>query len=474
MEETPNIAILPSPGMGHLIPFLELAKKLVLSHKFSITCLVPTIDSPSKAQETVLKSLPHGISYEFLPAVSFQDLEDDVVRAEIKVSLTMSRSLPSLREVLKSLTIKTRLVALIVDLYCTDIFHLAEEFGLPFYVFFMSNAMALSFCLHLPKLDEMVSCEYRDLLEPVKLPGCVPVQGKNLMDPVRDRKSEAYKVFLHHVKRLSLAKGIIVNSCLELEPGAVRALQDGEPVELPIYPIGPMVRTGSGIRGNDDSECLNWLDDHPDGSVLYISFGSGGTLSYEQVNELALGLEMSGQRFLWVVRTPNDGSSNASYLTDQSQNNSCDYLPKGFINRTRGQGLILPSWAPQIKILSHSSVGGFLTHCGWNSIMESVVCGVPLIAWPLYSEQKMNAVMITEGLEIALRPEVSKSGLVEREEIVRVVKGLIGGRGEGVRRRVKELKEAAEKALGDNGSSSKALSEFVLACKNKLILGVHT
>ena len=467
MEETPHIAILTNPGMGHLIPFVELAKRLVLSHNFSVTCLVPTIGSPSKAQETVLKCLPHGISYVFLPAVSFDDLKEDV-RAEIKVSLTMSRSLSPLREVLKSIMIRTRLVALIVDPYGTDAFDLAEEFGVPSYIFFMSNAMALSFCLHLPKLDEMISCEYRDLPEPVKIPGCIPVQGRDLMDPVRDRKNEAYKVFLHHVKRFTLAEGIIVNSFMDLEAGAVRALQDGGLVKPPVYPVGPLVRTWSRIGDDDDSECLRWLDGQPDGSVLYVSFGSGGTLSYDQVNELALGLEMSEQRFLWVLRTPNDRSSNAAYLTNQSQNDAFDYLPKGFRDRTRGQGLILPSWAPQIKVLSHSSVSGFLTHCGWNSTLESIMCGVPLIAWPLYSEQKMNAVMLTEGLQVALRPEVNKSGLVQREEIVRVVKGLMTGGGHGVRIRAKELKEAATKALCDDGSSSKALLEFVLVCKNKI------
>ncbi|RVW62369.1 Hydroquinone glucosyltransferase [Vitis vinifera] len=334
--------------MGHLIPFVELAKRLVLSHNFSVTCIVPTIGSPSKAQETVLKCLPHGISYVFLPAVSFDDLKEDV-RAEIKVSLTMSRSLSPLREVLKSIMIRTRLVALIVDPYGTDAFDLAEEFGVPSYIFFMSNAMALSFCLHLPKLDEMISCEYRDLPEPVKIPGCIPVQGRDLMDPVRDRKNEAYKGFLHHVKRFTLAEGIIVNSCMDLEAGAVRALQDGGLVKPPVYPVGPLVRTWSRIGDDDDSECLRWLDGQPDGSVLYVSFGSGGTLSYDQVNELALGLEMSEQRFLWVLRTPNDRSSNAAYLTNQSQNDAFDYLPKGFRDRTRGQGLILPSWAPQIR-----------------------------------------------------------------------------------------------------------------------------
>lgn len=470
MEVTPHIAFLPSPGMGHLIPFLELAKRLLLSHNFSATCFIPTIDSPSKAQQTVLKRLPRGISHVFLPAVSFEDLKQDV-RAEIKVSLTMSRSLSHLRERLRSLMGRTRIVSLVVDHYGTDAFHVAEELGIPCFVFFTSNAMALSFCLHLPKLDEVVSCEYRDLDERVKVPGCVPVLGRDLMDPVRDRKSEAYRVFLHHAKRFALAEGIIVNSCRDLEGGAIKTLQDGKLIQRPVYPIGPLVRTGSGSAVNDDDdddgdfECLRWLDGQPDGSVVYISFGSGGTLSSDQVNELALGLEMSGHRFLWVLRPPNDRSSNAAYLSNQTQNeHSFDYLREGFREITRKRGLILPSWAPQTKVLSHRSVGGFLTHCGWNSTLESIMSGVPLIAWPLYSEQKMNATMLTEGLGVALRPEASKSGLVRRQEVARVVQGLMTARGDGVRARAQELKEAAMKAWSDDGSSSKALLEFVGAC----------
>ena len=128
-------------------------------------------------------------------------------------------------------------------------FNVADEFGLAFYVFFMSNAMALSIFLQLPKFDEMFSYEYRDLPELVKLLGCVSIQGKDLMDLI--------------------------------EISSSRALKDGESVKLSVYSIGPLVRTKFGIQENDDSQCLNWLDNHPNGCVLYISLGSCGNLSYE-------------------------------------------------------------------------------------------------------------------------------------------------------------------------------------------------
>ena len=204
------------------------------------------------------------------------------------------------------------------------------------------------------------------------------------------------------------------------------------------------------------------MDNQPHGSVLFVCFGSGGTLSYEQTHELALGLELSGQKFIWVVRTPNNESADATYLSDQTLgNNPLAFLPKGFVERTKEQGLVVPFWAPQAQVLSHSSTGGFLTHCGWNSTLESIMQGISLIVWPLFAEQKMNAALLAEDLKVALRPKTNKNGLIDREEIAKVVKGLmVGEEGKKVRNRMKDIKIAAEKALSADGSSTKALSKL--------------
>ncbi|XVF33195.1 hypothetical protein REPUB_Repub17cG0147700 [Reevesia pubescens] len=466
-SQTPHIAILPSPGMGHLIPLVEFAKRLVHQHNFSVTFVIPTDDSPSKAQKSTLDSLPSSIDSFFLPRVDLSDLPEDS-KIETLISLTVARSLSFLRDALKSLVAKTKLVGLVVDLFGTDAFDVAREFNVSSYIFFPSTAMALSLFLYLPKLDQMVSCEYRDLPEPVRIPGCVPIHGKELLDPIQDRKNDAYKWLLHHTNRYRLAEGIMVNSFEDLEAGAIKALQEKEPGKPPVYPVGPLVNVDPSSKA-DESDCLKWLDNQPHGSVLYVSFGSGGTLSYNQINELALGLEMSEQRFLWVVRSPNDKVANATFFSLESdQKDPFDFLPKGFLERTKGRGLVVPSWAPQAQVLSHGSTGGFLTHCGWNSTLESVVNGVPLIAWPLYAEQKMNAVMLTEDIKIALRPKPNENGLVCRDEIAKAVKGLIEGEeGKGVRNKMKDLKEAAAKVLSENGSSTKALSEVANKWKNQ-------
>ncbi|XP_007051600.2 PREDICTED: hydroquinone glucosyltransferase [Theobroma cacao] len=465
--QTPHIAILPSPGMGHLIPLVEFAKRLVHQHNFTVTFVIPTDGSPSKAQKSTLDSLPSSIDSVFLPPVDLSDLPEGS-KIETVISLTVARSLSFIRDALKSLAAKTKLVGLVVDLFGTDAFDVAREFNVSPYIFFPSTAMTLSLFLYLPKLDQMVSCEYRDLPEMVRIPGCIPIYGNQLLDPTQDRKNDSYKWLLHHTKRYRLAEGIMVNSFVDLEGGAIKALQDKEPGKPPIYPVGPLVNVDSSSKA-DGSGCLKWLDGQPHGSVLYVSFGSGGTLSYNQINELALGLEMSQQRFLWVVRSPNDQVANATFFSVQSQQDPFDFLPKGFLERTKGRGLVVPSWAPQAQVLSHGSTGGFLTHCGWNSALESVVNGVPLIAWPLYAEQKMNAVMLAEDIKVALRAKPNENGLVCRDEIAKAVKGLMEGEeGKGVRNRMKDLKEAAAKVLSENGSSGKALSEVAQKWRNQI------
>lgn len=328
-------------------------------------------------------------------------------------------------------------------------------------MFAPSNATSLSFSLHLPTLDETTTCEYRDLPEPVLLPGCVPLHGIDLLDPVQDRSSDSYKAFLNLTKQLHLADGIILNSFLDMEEGAIKSLLEEKSGRPPIYPVGPIIQTGS-KSDPDQPECLAWLDGQPSKSVLFVSFGSGGTLSSAQVTELALGLEASKQRFLWVVRTPNEKASNGAFFDAQTPNDPLSYLPEGFLGRTKDQGLVVPFWAPQIEVLSHGSVGGFVTHCGWNSVQESVTLGVPLIAWPLYAEQKMNAVMLTEGVKVALKLKKNESGVVERDEIAKVVRSLMEDREDGkkVREKAMELKDAAKKAWSEDGSSAKSLAQL--------------
>jgi len=137
---------------------------------------------------------------------------------------------------------------------------------------------------------------------------------------------------------------------------------------------------GAETTGNMEMRdpCLEWLDTQPDSSVVYVSFGSVAVLSVVQIQELVLGLEESGERFLLVLRPPHNPDN-------------LPLLSEGFEERMKGRGFVHIGWAPQLYVLSHRALGGFLTHCGWNSTLESICRGVPMLTWPIQAEQAMNA-----------------------------------------------------------------------------------
>ncbi|KAD4384764.1 hypothetical protein E3N88_24932 [Mikania micrantha] len=450
----PHIAIFPSPGMGHLIPLTELAHRLLLHRRLFITFIIPTVaGSPVKPQNDILNAMPENISSIFLPPVNLNDIPEDAA-LETRISLTLTRSLPALRQTLTDLTsgsLRKKPSALVVDIFGPPSFELAKEFNIPAYMFCTFSAMTLVCTFQTPIIDQMYACEYKDLPEPVRLPGCLPAES------VQDKKNETYLRMVELSKMYSLPKGVLVNSFLELEPGSFKAMEEGDWCKPKIYPVGPLIHAGSQDLNSEGFECLKWLDKHPVRSVLFVSFGSGGTLSQKQLHELAFGLEQSGQRFLWVVKSP-QGKSNASYFNAQSHLDPFGFLPDGFLERVEDRGLVVSYWAPQVEILRHGSTGGFFTHCGWNSILESVVCGVPMIAWPLFAEQKMNSVLLTDGLGVARRVKVDENGVVGRDEVSKCVSSLIKGEeGRKMRMKMSELKGLGAMALSQDGSSTRSL-----------------
>lgn len=457
--------MLVTPGMGHLIPMAELAKLLVSKHGFTAT-LMTFASTASKGQQALLSSLPSSISPLSLPPVSLADLPRNSA-IETLMSEEAVRSIPAVASALKELKTRNKVVAFVTDLFGCDTFDAAREAGLPGYLFFPSNLLVLTLMLHLPELANKLTCEFKDLKEPVQLPGCVPVPGAEILNPLQDRSNPSYNWMKHHGEKYREAEAILVNTFDEIEPGAAKILRQAEPGRPPVYPIGPLIQTGQSVDKARGAECLEWLDKQPANSVLFVSFGSGGTLTKEQMEELAYGLESSGQRFLWVVRSPSDGGDlSSNYYDAESKKDPFAFLPEGFLERTEERGMVVPSWAPQMKVLAHEATGGYVCHCGWNSTLETVVHGVPIIAWPLFAEQRQNAVMLSEGAGIALRLERRGDGVAGRDEIARKVRQLMEGEeGKRLRRRVAELKAAAAEGLKEGGAASKALAEVVARWK---------
>ncbi|XP_028754111.1 hydroquinone glucosyltransferase-like [Neltuma alba] len=474
MEKTTQIAVIASPGFSHLVPILEFSKRLVHLHPdFHVTCIVPAFGSHSPSSIACLQSLPSNIHYILLQPIPKERIsQPDILAFQIEGTVTLS--LPYIHNELKSMKSRDGLAALVVDIFAVDSLAFASELNVFSYIYLPQAAMVFSLYYYSLLLDETVSSEFRDLKEPVEIPGCLPIHGRDLPRVFQDRSSSPYKMFLERSRKFSLADGVLFNSFEELEPGTIRSLREeiqGKKKKPQVFPVGPIIQSGSSndTNGSDRFDCLTWLNNHPPKSVLYVSFGSGGTLSQDQINELAHGLELSETRFLWVLRSPSKVSS-AAYL-DTSNQNPLDFLPEGFLERTKERGLVIPSWAPQIQILRHGSVGGFLSHCGWNSTLEGIVHGVPFIPWPLFAEQRMNAVLLTNGLKVAVWPKVNvnKNGIVEKEEIAEAIRRLMmeGEESNEIRARINALKLEAVRALKEDGPSTVTLSVFAHSLREK-------
>ncbi|KMZ60217.1 Flavonoid glucosyltransferase, family GT1 [Zostera marina] len=450
----PHVVILPSPGMGHLIPLAEFAKLLTTNYGVNVTFL--TLDD-SPQIKSFINALPDTITYIPLPIPDLPPTEIAVKR----MILIVAHCLPFLREVMAKLKASTNLVAFVVDLMGTKTFEVAKELGVSPYIMFPSTATFLNLIFHLPELDRTIQGEYKDHPHLIQIPGSAPIHGKDFPMPfLQDRKSQAYISSFQICVRFKEAAGIFINSASAIESGPIKALMNMN--SPPVYPIGPLVHDTN--SEDDSSGCIKWLDEQLPGSVLFVSFGSGGRLSSEQFTELAVGLEMRGHRFLWIARSPTE-TEERGFFEVKSKSDPLLFLPDGFLERTKEIGLVVDSWAPQLAILKHAAIGGFLTHCGWNSSLESIVHSVPMIAWPLYAEQNMNAAMLAGELKIAIRPVVDeKRGLIGRDEISKVVRELMEGE-EGKKLRI-HVKRIAENAIKED--SYRSLDPIVNIWKNNI------
>ncbi|XP_042014490.1 UDP-glycosyltransferase 73E1-like [Salvia splendens] len=269
----------------------------------------------------------------------------------------------------------------------------------------------------------------------------------------------------------ALSYGLVVNTFQELENGYVdefRKLERGK-----IWCIGPLSLSLSVSDDDDDTnpisdhDCLKWLDDKKPGSVVYACLGSLSRLSRAQFTELALGLEETGRDFMLVVKF----DTGIERWMDED----------GIEARVEGRGFFLRGWAPQVAILRHPAVGGFLTHCGWNSTLEGISAGVPMVTWPLFAEQFLNEKVVVEVHEIGVRvgargvvhlgveekgeDRVGRDGI--REAVERVMD--VGEEGCARRKRAKELGEMARTSVREGGSSYRNITYLIQDIANSMI-----
>lgn len=287
--------------------------------------------------------------------------------------------------------------------------------------------------------------------------------------------------FLQRQLRYCLgSNGILCNMVEEMEKTRLQLLRNN--LGLPVWCVGPLLppfdlcsssqfhhlrpRKKPGISIDD---CIKWLNHHPPLSVLYISFGSQNSVSISQMMELAMGLEASGKPFIWVIRPPFGHSIDEDFKSE--------WLPEGFETRmTEGnRGLLVYRWAPQLEILSHGSTGMFLSHCGWNSVMESLSQGVPMIGWPLAAEQFYNSMMLDDELGVCVELARGVDDNVVQQRVAKVIGIVIGEteKGKEMKTKAAELREILKAGMTirdqecKDGSLNSVVDEFLMTCRLK-------
>ncbi|XP_073269652.1 flavanone 7-O-glucoside 2''-O-beta-L-rhamnosyltransferase-like [Primulina huaijiensis] len=396
-QENYKILMFPWLAHGHISPFTELAKRLVHRNFHVYLCSTPV------NLESFRKST-------FDPSLEFVDLHLSCTELPKKYHTTKNlpthlmptlkdafdESKENFRNILK--TIKPDI--LIYDFLQPWAPQVASEEGINSVVLLPCGAACFSFVAHYSIHPEM---EFP--FEPLRFPETDRENSEIIHAIINSNESK--ERFLRCFE-MSSASFILINSSNQIEATYINYLS--ELVNKEVVPVGFLVREP--VKKPDDSVFLNWLSEKTTKSVVFVSFGSEYFLTKKEIEEVALGLEISGVSFIWVVRFPVGEKMNLD-----------EALPQGFRKRVGDRGMIVEGWAPQAKILSHSSVGWFLSHCGWNSILEAITCRVPVITIPVQLDQPMNSRLVTElGIGIEVRRDGRR---YTRGQIARAIKKVL-------------------------------------------------
>ncbi|CAJ2634223.1 unnamed protein product [Trifolium pratense] len=378
MMKKAEVVIIPSPGVGHLVSTLEFAKLLInRNNHLRITILVIKLPHTTET-DIYTKSLSNSNSLNII----------NLPECSLPTNSNLGSAMNAILEAQKQ-NVKQAVADLITE---------REDGVLAAFVVDLLTCSALTLLMLLensPSLPQLLQ------LTEVTIPSFAnSVPTKSLPSSVLHKEYESF--FMSYAKGLKNADGIIVNSFEELESYAIRSFcsHPGQ-AGLLIYPVGPILNPEPKTKGVVDSaDIIKWLDDQPRSLVVFLCFGSRGYLDEEQVNEIALAIENSGAHFVWSLRKPPPIGT----MVEPSNYTLSDLglvLPVGFLDRTAKTGRVI-GWAPQAQILAHQATSGFVSHCGWNSILESIYFGVPVATWPLFADQQTNAFQLVGELKIAV------------------------------------------------------------------------
>lgn len=436
------------PLQGHIVPMLELANLLHFKG-FSITVVSTQFNKLNPS------SYPH-LTFEFIDE-GLTESEASTKDLVHLISVLNEKCAQPFKECLVRLlsdVSKEPVACLITDLRFHFTQPLAKSFNLPRLLLRTGGASSLVVYIAFPHLHEKGYLPKQDsqLEEPVK--GFPPLKVRDLPNIHTKDPEQYFQMVAGRLRdETEASHGLIINTFEDIEGKALIRIRDEFPV--PIFGVGPFHKPfptttssgpGSSVRLPQDQSCISWLNTQVPKSVIYAGFGSLAAISEEQFLELAWGLANSNQPFLWVVRP---GFVQGSEWLET--------LPNGFLEALNGRGHIV-KWAPQKAVLAHPAVGAFWTHCGWNSTLECICEGVPMICMPCSADQMMNARYISDVWKVGLQLDHGK----ERGGIVKTIRKLmVEKEGEEIRKNMSDLTKKADLCFKPGGSSYECLEGLV-------------
>ncbi|MED6131834.1 hypothetical protein PIB30_013564 [Stylosanthes scabra] len=440
-DEKLHIVIFPWLAFGHIIPNLELAKLIAQKgHKVSFVSTTRNIERLPKPPPNSSSSL---ITYVKLPLPKVENLPENAeatTDVPYDVVQYLKKAYDALQHPFSNFLETSNADWIFYDFAAYWVPSLASRFGIKtvFYSIFTPPFMGFmgpaSYMIH----NDPIRTKPENFTVP---PPWVPFSSTvafryfeimRIVDAVSDNDSGTSDTYRLGAS-IDNCDLVAIRGCTELEPEWFQVLKDI--YRKPVLPVGQLPSTG--FNGGDENEndtwrwIKEWLDKQTHGRVVYVAFGSEAKPSQEEVNEIALGLEKSELPFFWVLRVRR-GDSDTEVLE----------VPEGFEERTKGRGVVWTSWAPQLKILSHRSVGGFLTHSGWTSVVEAVQNETPLVLLTFLADQGINARVLEERKMGYSVPRDNSNGFFTSDSVadsVRVV--VVEDEGRVYRDTIKEVKD---------------------------------
>lgn len=477
-----HFLVIPLVSPGHYIPTIDMVK-LLAQHGVRVT-LVTTPVNALRFGSILDQAIESGLPICFLelpfPSVEF-GLPEGCESLDTLPSIGLGKNLflayNSLQKEVEQYIEKLnpRPSCLVSDTFILWAADTAKKFQIPRIIFDGMNCFTqmCSHVLYLSKVHESVG-ESNSFVLP-GLPDRIELTRFQLPFGFNPASKDATDFHEGVRKSESEAYGVVINSFQELEQGYADEYQKVKGDK--VWCIGPLSlchkdaseKVQRGDKSSiDKNECLEWLDSKKNGSVIYACLGSLSRVEPAQLVELALALEASKKPFIWVVRAGHKTNEIEKWIDEE-----------GFVERTKERALLIRGWAPQLLVLLHPAIGGFLTHCGWNSILEGVSAGVPLITWPQFHEQFLNEKLVVQVLRIGVSVgaqkvvhlgEEEKSGVeVKSEDLRKAIEMVMeeGKEGDERRKRAKELSKIANKAIEDGGSSHLNMERLIKDIRNQ-------